>query len=91
MLAPFITFVVFNIGQVCNSPWTKLADMMYHRRHAANRRRLYNAWRARRGISAARQRVLQILGVDEDGNTAAGPVSRGRLVCVYNRYDVITS
>jgi len=55
--------------QVLNSPWISLAQLVYGRRHAVNRRRLYNAWRGRQGVSALRQRVLRILGVDEDGNT----------------------
>jgi len=49
-----------------------LATSFYGRRHAASRRRLYNAWRGPQGVSALRQRVLQTLGVDEDGNTTIG-------------------
>ena len=45
-----------------------LAKTFYGRFHAENRRRVYNAWRGQEGVSSLRQRVLEVLGVDEDGN-----------------------
>ena len=66
-----------------------LAELFYGRKHPDNRRRLYNAWKGRRGVSALRQRVLHILCVDEDGNATDVPaevVSPGVFVslCLMN-------